>query len=71
MWFLRQPDFVKEITGLNLSTNRKYLAVNEEQYNDKNAYVSFWNINNLEKPICLRSVNISEIILGTARKNKD
>jgi hypothetical protein len=48
------------------------LAVNEERYNDINAYVSFWNINNLEKPFCIKTVPISEIVLGTGKsKVKD
>ena len=49
-----------------------YLAVNEERYNDKNAHVTFWNVSNLEKPFPIKSIPISEIVLGTGKsKNKD
>lgn len=48
MRFIKQGDPCnvqdKEITGLNISTNRRYLAVCEKRYFDHHAYISFYDM---------------------------
>lgn len=65
MTFIRQPDQVKEITGLTLSTNRRYLAVNEKRVTDLHAHVTLYDLKQqVTNPKFLKTINISEMVCG-------
>jgi hypothetical protein len=44
MKFIRQPDIVKEISSLTLSTNKKMLAVCERHRQDNSTYITLYDI---------------------------
>ena len=75
MSFIRQPEYIREIMGLYISTgnSRKYLAVVEKHVRDNSSYVSFYDKINNEKISSLQpkcTLNFTEIMYGVS-KNKD
>jgi hypothetical protein len=46
MKFIRMSDNLKEITAMAISHNHRYLAVCEVHKDDKNAYISFFDVKN-------------------------
>jgi hypothetical protein len=46
MKFIRMSDNLKEVTAMAISQNKRYLAVCEIQKDDKNAYISFFDVKN-------------------------
>ena len=50
MKFIRQPDVVKEISSLTLSTNKRILAVCERHRQDNSTYIALYDIKNVFKP---------------------
>ena len=67
MHYIRQPDYVQETTGLNLSGNRRYLAVQEDRANDLHVYASFYDMKVITNPKLIKTVNISELMYGSLR----
>ena len=64
MRFLRQSDSVREITSLNISTNKRYLAVCEKRHGDNNAHISFYDIKNLNNVKFMKSTNMTDMVFG-------
>ena len=70
MSFIRQPEYVREIMGLYISTgnSRKNLAVVEKHVRDNSTYVSFYDKISSGQPKC--TLNFTEIMYGQS-KNRD
>jgi hypothetical protein len=68
MNYIMQPNHIKEVMGLTLSTNRRYLAVHEQRHNDLHCYVSFYDLKVPANPKFMKSVNISELVYGSLKQ---
>ena len=44
MKFIRQHENFKDITAMSISPNKKFLAVCEQQRDDKSAYITFYDM---------------------------
>lgn len=49
MKFIKQPDIVKEITSITLSTNKKIMAVCERHRQDNSTHVAIYDVKNIFK----------------------
>jgi hypothetical protein len=49
MKFIRQPDIVKEISSMTLSTNKRMLAVCERHRQDNSTYITMYDVKNVFK----------------------
>lgn len=68
MTFLNPAENVKEITGLTLSQNRKYLAVHENHLNDYHAWITVYQfISKASDPKLIKSINFSELVYGNLK----
>jgi len=68
MNYIMQPDYINEITGLNLSSNRRFLAVQESRHHDLHAYVTFYDLKQVSTPKLMKTVNVSELMYGHLRQ---
>ena len=73
MKFIKQGENVSDITSLNINTmgNRRYLAICEKRQHDPHAWVSFYDLKNLNAPKYVKSINFSEIAFGNKASKED
>lgn len=64
MQFIRQPEQVREITGLTISTGglRRYLAACELRQHDSNVYVSVYDVKNVNALKPPKTINVTELL---------
>ena len=60
MKFIRQHENLKEITGLCLSPNKKFLATCETQKDDKSAYITFYDMKSTFYKNTQNHINVCE-----------
>ena len=62
MIFITQPDFVKQITTMRLTPNKKYLIVAEQHVKDPSCFISVYDLKNTEAPRLLKPhINVTEM----------
>ena len=61
---------MKEITGMTLSANRRYLCVHELRTADLHTHVTFYDLKQVASPKLIKSVNLSELVYGTPNKRE-
>ena len=62
MTFITQPDFVKQVTAMRLTPNKKYLVVCEQHVKDPSCFISVYDLKNAEAPRMLKPhMNVTEM----------